>query len=142
MNVGDLMTRDVEFIAPHATVQEAAELMAEIDVGALPVGSADAVKGVLTDRDIIYRVVARGASNATTTVREAMSTTIFSCREDDSLETALDLMGAHNIRRLLVLDQGGRLAGWVTLADIARRLLLDTGTMQKSLQELSAATPP
>lgn len=139
MNVGDLMTRAVEFIAPDATIQDAAVLMAELGVGALPVGGPDAIQGILTDRDIFYRVVARGESNTATRVRDVMSKTVFTCREDDSIATVLDLMGARNIRRLPVVNADGAVTGWVTLADIARRLLLDTGTMQKSLQELSEA---
>jgi CBS domain-containing protein len=142
MNVGDVMTREVEFVAPDATIQEAAVLMAEIGVGALPVGGPEALRGILTDRDIFYRVVARGESNTATRVRDVMSATVFTCREDDAIATVLDVMGARNVRRLPVVDADGKVTGLVTLADIARRLLLETGTMQRALEELSAAPAP
>ncbi|MDB5867236.1 MAG: hypothetical protein JWO70_5042, partial [Betaproteobacteria bacterium] len=60
MKVSDLMAKHVEFIDADATVQDAASLMGELDVSALPIGTADELKGVITDRDILYRVVAEG----------------------------------------------------------------------------------
>jgi CBS domain-containing protein len=139
MKVADAMARHVEFIDGDANVQSAAVMMGELDVGALPVGSPESIEGIVTDRDLIYRVVAEGLSNIRTRVREVMSTTIFSCHENDPIETAMDVMGAHNVRRLPVLDADGRVVGWITLADISRRLLLDSGKIRAGLEELSAA---
>src|SRR4051794_23292354 len=68
MRVSDVMSRDVEFIAPDEIVREAAVLMGELDVGALPVGTATDIEGVITDRDILYRVVAAGLDPNATTV--------------------------------------------------------------------------
>ena len=62
MRVADIMARTIEFVAPDASVQEAATLMGEIDVGAVPVGTAEDLQGILTDRDILFRVVAAGAT--------------------------------------------------------------------------------
>ena len=62
MLVSEIMAKALEFISPDATVQDAATLMGELDVGALPVGSADDLVGILTDRDILFRVVAEGAT--------------------------------------------------------------------------------
>lgn len=140
MKVADVMARHVEFIDGDANVQSAAVMMGELDLGALPVGSPESIEGIVTDRDLIYRVVAEGLSNIRTRVREVMSTTIFSCHENDPIETAMDVMGAHNVRRLPVLDADGRVVGWITLADISRRLLLDSGKIRAGLEELSAAT--
>lgn len=139
MKVADVMARHVEFIDGDANVQSAAVMMGELDLGALPVGSPESIEGIVTDRDLIYRVVAEGLSNIRTRVREVMSTTIFSCHENDPIETAMDVMGAHNVRRLPVLDADGRVVGWITLADISRRLLLDSGKIRAGLEELSAA---
>lgn len=137
MQVSEIMAKALEFISPDATVQDAATLMGELDVGALPVGSADDLVGILTDRDILFRVVAEGGDN--TRVREAMSSALFTCRDTDTLATAMDIMGAYHVRRLPVLDEGGQVVGWLTLSDVSRRLLLDTGTIRDALGELSAS---
>lgn len=137
MRVADTMARTIEFIAPDASVQEAATLMGEIDVGALPVGAADDLQGILTDRDILFRVVAAGRDSARVRVREVMSDLIFSCGPDDTLEAAMDIMSSYHVRRLPVQDGAGIVVGWVTLSDIARRLLLETDTVRGALNELS-----
>ena len=113
--------------------------MGDLGVGALPVGTADDLQGIITDRDILFRVVAKGLSNKTVTVGEVMTTTIFSCRQEDSATTALDLMGARNLRRLPVLDLDGRTIGLVTLSDLSRRMLLDSGVVQRAVAEMSGA---
>jgi CBS domain-containing protein len=138
MLVGEIMARALEFIAPDASVQDAAVLMGELDLGALPVGSAEDLQGILTDRDILFRVAAAGRDATRVRVREVMSTTVFNCKETDTLETAMDIMGAYHVRRLPVVDEGARVVGWVTLSDIARRLLLATHTVETALHELSA----
>lgn len=137
MNAADVMSRDVEFIAPGATVQEAAVLMGELEVGALPVGTPENMEGIVTDRDILYRAVAQGLDSSRVRVGEIMSKTVFSCREEDPLEAVMDLMGSRGVRRLPVVNAAGRVTGWLTLADISRRLLLDSGTMRAALEELA-----
>jgi len=140
VNVGAVMTRDIEFIEADASVAEAAALMGDLSVGALPVGTAQNLQGVLTDRDILFRVVAHALSAAETKVGDVMSTTLFSCRAEDSVATALNLMGARNIRRLPVLDTDGTMIGLVTLSDLSRKLLLDNGTIQQAVREMADAT--
>jgi CBS domain-containing protein len=139
LRVADIMARTIEFIPPDATVQEAAVLMGEIDVGALPVGTADDLQGILSDRDILFRVVAAGRDSARVRVREVMSSLIFSCGPDDTIEAAMDMMSSSHVRRLPVQDEAGAVIGWVTLSDIARRLLLETDTVRTALGELSEA---
>jgi CBS domain-containing protein len=142
MKISDLMTRHVEFIEPDATAQDAASLMGELDVSALPVGSADQLKGVITDRDLLYRVVAEGKDPRRTRVSEVATKLIVTCRADDSLTTAMDLMASHNIRRLPVLENE-RVVGWLTLSDLSRRLLLDSEVVQNGLKALTdTLTPP
>jgi CBS domain-containing protein len=142
MRVADIMARTVEFIAPDATVQAAATLMGEIDVGALPVGTEEDLQGILTDRDILFRVVAAGRDGARTRVREVMSNLIYSCGPDDTIEAAMDMMSSYHVRRLPVQDETGAVVGWLTLSDIARRLLLDADTVRSALGELSEAGTP
>ena len=139
MRVAEVMTRDVEFVEAGMPVREAAATMGELGVGALPVGSPERLEGIVTDRDILFRVVANGLSNNDVKVGDIMSTMVFSCREYDAIAAAMDLMGARNVRRLPVLDAEGRVVGWITLADLSRRLLLDSRVMQEALQELSEA---
>ena len=85
MRVADVMSRHVEFIEADAPVQEAAVLMGELDVGALPVGAPERLEGVLTDRDILYRVVARGLDCAAVRVGDVLTTPVLSCRAEDDV---------------------------------------------------------
>jgi len=137
MRIAEIMTTDVEFVDAATSIQEVAVTLGELSVGALPIGTADDLQGIITDRDILFRVVARGLPH-TTAVGDVMTARIFSCRQDDAIETALDLMGARNVRRLPVLDTDGRMVGIVTLADLSRVLLLDSGVIKQAVQELSA----
>jgi CBS domain-containing protein len=120
MRVADVMTRGVDLLSPDATVQEAATRMAEADVGALLIGNDGVLEGVLTDRDIILRVVVDGLDNAATLVRQVMSSTLFTCRETDTVESAFREMSERQVRRLPVLDEEGVLSGIVTLSDLSR----------------------
>ena len=137
MRVADVMTRDIEFVDASVSVAEAAAVMGDLGVGALPVGSAEDLQGVLTDRDILFRVVAKGLSNTGVTVGDVMTTTLYSCRQEDAVQTALDLMGARNLRRLPVLDADGAMVGLVTLSDLSRRMLLDSGVILQAVRESS-----
>ena len=142
MKVAAAMSRDVEFIAPDASVQEAAELMGEIEVGALPAGTPQRLDGVVTDRDILYRLVARGLDPATTRVRDILSRPVITCAATDTLQAAMDLMAANHIRRLPVQDDTGATVGWITLADISRRLLVENASLQSALKALTEPASP
>ncbi|WP_428395594.1 CBS domain-containing protein [Lichenicoccus sp.] len=139
MNVSEVMSRDVEFIEADATVQAAAELMGEIDVGALPVGGPERVVGVVTDRDILYRVVARGLDPATTRVRDVLSRPVVACRDEDTVLAVMDMMAANHIRRMPVRGDDEHVVGWITLADLSRRLLVENAALQDALREMTEA---
>lgn len=139
MRAADLMTRHVEFIGRDATVQQAAEMMGELDVGALPVGSEVGLDGIVTDRDILYRVVAAGLNPAATSVQQVMTHPVVGCSEDDTIQAVLDMMASHHIRRMPVFGPPGAVAGWLTLADISRRLLVDSHMIQNGLRGLTEA---
>ncbi len=119
----DLMTADPAFCDKDATVEQAARLMAEQDVGALPVCSTEGrLAGVVTDRDLAVRVVAEGRDPATTTVADLLDgTDVVTIGADDSAEDAIRTMKDHAVRRLPVID-GTRLVGMVSQADIAREM--------------------
>lgn len=138
--VRDVMTRYVEFVEPGASVAEAAVLMGELDIGGLPVGNAEQIEGVITDRDILYRIVARGIGPGTA-VRDAMSHPAILCRETDTLQGVVDAMAAHHVRRMPVGGADGHVVGWVTLADISRKLLVDSRVLQTALHDLTEAPP-
>jgi CBS domain-containing protein len=137
MKVSDLMARHVEFIEPDATVQDAAALMGELDVSALPIGTPDDLKGVITDRDILYRLVAEGKDPRRTSVLQLATRIVFSCRPDDNLSTAMDLMASQNVRRLPVMDEAQHVVGWLTLSDLSRHLLVESEVVQSALKEMT-----
>jgi CBS domain-containing protein len=136
MKVSDLMTRHVEFVDADATAQDAAALMGELDISSLPVGSPQNLRGIITDRDLLYRVVAEGKDPKSTRVIEVATPLVFSCRVDDALTTAMDLMASHNIRRLPVTENE-TVVGWLTLSDVSRRLLVDSQVVQSGLKDLT-----
>jgi len=120
MKVSDVMTRDVEFVPADATVREAATTMAEHDVGAVLVGSAERPEGILTDRDIILRVVVEGRDLTDLRVRDAMSSSLFTCRADDPVEAVAKEMEEHQVRRVPVLGDDGTVVGIVVRSDLVR----------------------
>jgi CBS domain-containing protein len=119
IQVQEIMTHNVEVIDPDGTIQQAAEVMARLDVGLLPVGNADRVLGVLSDRDITIRATAKGYDPRRTKVREVMTTAVWACFLDQDVAEAARLMQEKQIRRLVVLDRSQRLAGIVSLGDVA-----------------------
>jgi CBS domain-containing protein len=135
MQVSEVMTAQVVTATPQTTVAEAAAQMARIDSGALPVVDQGKVVGLVTDRDIVVRVVATGGS-LDAPVSGIMSEGVQSCRKTDTVADAAGKMGAEQIRRLVVLDDDGALAGIVSLGDIA----LDYGAkaVGHTLEEISA----
>lgn len=118
MRVDEIMTRGVEFVSPTDTVQDAATRMAEYDIGAVLVGSADQIAGILTDRDIILRVVVAGRDPARVTTGEVASRRVFTCGSNDSPEAVLAMMREHQVRRLPVVDERGDVIGIVVRSDL------------------------
>lgn len=137
MRVGDVMTRDVEFIGAEALARDAAVMMGELDVGALPVGTPERLEGVVTDRDLLYRVVAKGLDSAAVPVRDVLSHPVVTCTETDTVHSAMDRMAANQIRRMPVCNAGGVVTGWITLADLARRLVVGSPALQTALREVT-----
>jgi CBS domain-containing protein len=122
MKVAEVMSRGVDPVDPAATVQDAATRMAELDVGAVVIGTEAALEGILTDRDIILRVVVDGRNPAEVKARDVMSSKIFACKADDPVEAAFAEMRERQIRRMPVYDETGRAIGIVTLGDLSRAI--------------------
>lgn len=118
MKVSEKMTRAVHIASPDDTIQHAASAMAENDAGALPVGKDDRLVGMVTDRDIAVRAVARG-KGIDTRVSEVMTADIKYCFEDDDIEQVARTMGEQQVRRLPVMNREKRLVGILSLGDIA-----------------------
>src|SRR5690242_9860102 len=138
MQLKDIMTPKPECIGPDATLQDAARRMRDLDVGPLPVcGENDRLVGMITDRDIVVRAVAEGQDARTARVRDAMSEGITYCFEDDDVNEAARLMREKQIRRLVVLNRDKRLAGIVSLGDLAVETGGDRQVAGKTLERVS-----
>jgi len=118
MKVSKCMTRDVELVSPTQTIREAAQMMAELDAGALPVQQDDRLVGMITDRDIAVRAVAQGKSPETP-VRDVMSPEVLYCFDDQEIEDVSRNMGEVKVRRLPVVNRDKRLVGIISIGDLA-----------------------
>ncbi|MBX9427293.1 MULTISPECIES: CBS domain-containing protein [Streptomyces] len=118
----DIMTPDATCVRSSETLVDAARKMVELDVGALPIcGPDEKLKGMLTDRDIVVKIVAQGKDPNRCTVAECAQDEIVTVQADDSVEQVLSVMSGHRIRRVPVID-GHVLVGIVAQADVARAL--------------------
>jgi CBS domain-containing protein len=117
--IQDAMTSGPTTITTETTVQEAARLLTSEDVGSLPIVDGDRLVGVVTDRDIATRVVGEGKA-LETTVGEIASKDLVTIDPQQSLEEAARLMAEHQLRRLPVCEEDGRLVGILAQADIAQ----------------------
>jgi len=119
--VRDIMHKDVATCHPWDTLNRAAQLMWEADCGAVPVvDEQDKLVGMLTDRDVCMAAYTRGLTLADLAVHSAMSEHPFSCKPEEPLTSLMSLMTTHQVRRVPVVSEGGRLVGIVSLADVAR----------------------
>ena len=134
MKVSEVMTAQVVTAKPKTSIKEGARMMSEIDSGVIPIAEDGKVLGLVTDRDIVVRVVADGGA-LDAPVSDIMTDDVQSCHADDNLADATAKMGAHQVRRLLVYADG-RLAGILSLGDVA----LDYGAkaVGRTLEEISA----
>jgi CBS domain-containing protein len=121
MKVRDIMTTNVLTIPEDSTVEDAARVMRDRNVGLLPIGDRQHVAGVISDRDITIRVTAESKDPKRTPVREAMSTDNAYCFDDQDVEDACFMMEEKHVRRLLVLDRRLGLIGILSLDDVATR---------------------
>jgi CBS domain-containing protein len=124
MKVSEVMTENVQTVRPDQPVQEAASFMLSADAGSIPVAEGDRLVGMITDRDIAVRGVAKGYG-PDTPVRELMSNEVICARIDDNVEDAANKMSEAQVRRLPVVDQDERLCGIVSLGDLSREADID-----------------
>ena len=118
MKISKVMTRDVRLIEPTQTIREAAQMMAELDTGIMPVREGDRLVGMITDRDITVRAIAQGRGSDTP-VRDVMTEDVKYCFEDDDTNDVARNMADIQVRRLPVLTRDKRLVGIISLGDMA-----------------------
>jgi CBS domain-containing protein len=136
--VRDLKSREVEPVDADETLLAAAKRMRERNIGLLVVVHRGHLIGVITDRDITVRATATDRRPARTRVREAMTPQLIQCFDDQEIEDAARIMERRAVRRVVVFDRKGRLAGVVSVDDIARRL----GDEELAGEVLRHATEP
>ena len=136
----EVMTRDPACIEPGEGISRAAELMKRHDVGSVPVVESKQdhkLIGIVTDRDIVVKVLAGGGPVDRAVVRDAMTPNPAFCREDEDIQRALGLMSDRQVRRMPVVDTEGRLVGIIAQADVATRVNRDqtTGELVEAISE-------
>jgi len=121
MKVKDVMHKGVDWVSPDTPISELAKLMREHDIGAIPIGENDRLVGMVTDRDIVCKGLARDDLDlAGATARDVMTEGIHCCREDDDLAKAVKHMEALKVRRLPVINKSKRMVGILSLGDVGQ----------------------
>ncbi|MFM2044658.1 MAG: hypothetical protein RLY86_3234 [Pseudomonadota bacterium] len=133
IRIAEVMTQGLRSIRPDQSIKDAAGMMAEEDVGVLPVMEKERLVGLVTDRDIAIRLVGEGKDLARTLVREVMSTDLVTAREDEDVTDVLDRMAEEQLHRIPVVDAQGRPTGIVALADLVGILPERTGEALRSI---------
>ncbi len=135
--VNKVMTANVKSLAPADSIAEAARAMNELNVGVIPVCDAGKLLGVVTDRDIVIRAVAKGLDGQAA-LSGIMSKQVQTASPEDDLDDVLERMSDSQIRRMPVVDAGGALVGIVSLGDIAVKGSEDEAEVGQSLGAISA----
>lgn len=134
------MTREPVCCEPGDSIKQVAEVMKREDIGAVPVvqsRSDNHLVGIVTDRDLVVKVLADGRDVSNATVRDAMTSNPACCREDDDVQQAVSMMEERQVRRMPIVGKDGELCGIIAQADIATRLNRDntTGELVEAISE-------
>ena len=119
MKVKNCMHRGAQWVSPDTPVKAMVSAMLEQDIGAIPVGENDRLIGMVTDRDIALRALAKGKDVSALTARDVMTKGIVWCRDSDDLTHAANLMQSKQVRRLPVIDKNKRMVGILSLGDLS-----------------------
>lgn len=139
MKISNLMTKKPTILVEKATALEAIKKMQRVGCGILPIGNdVSHIKGVVTDRDIMLRAVAKDKDLNKIPITEIMSKDVVFCEGEDLLQQAVYQMNQHNIRRVLVKDKSQALSGILSLGDIIRRVQ-DKALLASLFKETSVA---
>jgi len=135
-SVQDLMTSNPKTVASESSVVEAAKIMRDENVGIVPLVDGERLVGTITDRDIAIKVVAEGSDLQSTTAGQAASRDLVTIDPQQDLDEALRLMAQHQVRRLPVVEEDGRLVGILAQADVAREATAQqTGRVVEEISE-------
>jgi len=140
LRCSDIMTKNVNVCSPQMVVRDIADKMQDDNVGSIPVVDGGRLLGIVTDRDIVCRIIAEGRDTRTTPASEAMSEDLVICTPDESVVEAIRKMGEHQIRRIPVCDLNGRLRGIIAMADIALEAERDR-YLAAALEQISQPSP-
>ena len=140
----EVMTREPACCEPGESIVKVAQTMKQEDVGSVPVVESHEDKklvGIVTDRDLVVKVLAKGSNMDRATVRDAMTSNPASCRENDDVSKAVQLMSERQVRRMPIVDDAGRLTGIISQADVATRMNRDetTGELVEAISEPGTA---
>lgn len=146
MFIRDIMTKSPISCVPSNTVQKAAQLMRDHDIGVIPVVESEQSQkllGVITDRDLCMTIVADAKDASTAHVKDSMTATVVSCYPEDDLQKAETLMRDNQVRRIPIIDKENKLQGILSIADVLRRSNLPAGETLKDIsQPTSEASKP
>ncbi|MDP4090126.1 MAG: CBS domain-containing protein [Bacillota bacterium] len=140
MRIRDVMTKDVAYVDVNDTVERAAQLMSQYDIGSVPVCESGKVVGIITDRDITLRSVAKGTESKNQVVRDIMTSNPVFCSPDQDVHDAVRIMSERQIRRLPIVENGG-LVGMVALGDVAVEPILSDNA-EAALKNISEPASP
>jgi CBS domain-containing protein len=120
----DIMTANPICCLPTDSVKKVAEIMLRENLGPIPVIDNDGsrkVIGILTDRDLVLKIIAEGCDAEKTKVESIMTRKVISCRADDNIQKAINSMSEHQLRRVIVVDKENKILGIISQADVATR---------------------
>ena len=138
--VRDIMTANPSTVSEKDTIRDAARIMADQDTGVVPVVNGKKIVGLITDRDIVVRLVAEGKDAGSANVREAMSSSVRSVRDDSSVDDVMKLMSSAQVRRIPVVDVNDELVGIISFGDIATGTNRDSKVGQ-AIEDISEGAP-
>lgn len=121
----DIMTPNPICCLPNDNVKKVAEIMLRENLGPVPVVENDQSRkliGIVTDRDLVLKVIAKGLDSNKTNVETVMTRKVICCRVDDDMQKAIDSMSEHQLRRVIVVDQANKILGIISQADVATRV--------------------
>ena len=127
MQIKNIMTQNVSVARPGTGIAEIARKMRDEDIGSMPVVENERLIGMVTDRDLVIRVLATEQDLRVVTARDAMSPNVMHCFDDQQVEEVLANMGAMQVRRVPVIDRDKRLVGVVSLGDLSKAAAYEAG---------------
>lgn len=122
MKIRDLMHRGIEVMSPETPVAKLAQRMRELDIGAIPVGTKEALQGMVTDRDIALRAVANGKDVSKLTAADVMTKGAICCSEDEKVKDVLRMMEEKQVRRIPVCNEKKHFIGMISIGDISQAM--------------------